>query len=101
MSVTLTLIALSIQLPADSARLKPGPGVDTASAYCYTCHSVDYIQTQPPNEPHAFWAAEVAKMRKTYGAPIPDDKVDTIVNYLTKTYGDGKAVTGKPARSGT
>ena len=83
-------MGLKIDLPADSARLRPGPGVEVAAEHCQTCHSVDYIQTQPSGKPLAFWKLEVEKMKKLYGAPIADDKVEPIAKYLTHAYGDGK-----------
>ena len=82
--------ALKIELPADPGQLKPGPGVEFASNNCQTCHSVDYIRTQPSGKPMAFWKLEVEKMKKLYGAPIPDDQVEPIAKYLTQAYGDGK-----------
>jgi hypothetical protein len=49
---------------------------------------VDYIQTQPrgPKFKKDFWAAEVTKMIKVYGAPIDDADVPKIVEYLAATY---------------
>ena len=82
--------ALRIDLPAETSQLKPGPGSDAAAAQCATCHSFDYIGIQPPGKPLAFWKAEVEKMKKLYGAPIPDDQIDPIAQYLTRAYGDGK-----------
>ena len=79
--------ALSIALPDEVAKFKDGPGVETVQAYCLTCHSADYIITQPPLMPQAFWQAEVEKMKNVFGAPIPDEQVATIVKYLVKTYG--------------
>jgi mono/diheme cytochrome c family protein len=79
-----------IELPADTVRLKPGDGADVATSQCAACHSFDYVATQPPGKPLAFWKAEVEKMRKVYGAQIPDDQVDPIARYLTRAYGDGK-----------
>lgn len=79
--------ALSIALPDETARFKDGPGLDIVQTYCYACHSADYIITQPPHMPRAFWQAEVEKMKNAFGAPIPDDQVPTIVEYLVKTYG--------------
>jgi hypothetical protein len=46
--------------------------------------------TQPPGKPYAFWKAEVEKMKKVYGASIPDDQIEPIAQYLTRAYGDGK-----------
>jgi hypothetical protein len=52
------------------------------------CHSADYIKTQPRGEKFKkdFWAAEVTKMIKVYGAPIEDADVGKIVDYLTANY---------------
>lgn len=81
---------LKIELPPETATLKPGPGADVANAQCRTCHSVDYILTQPRDKPLAFWKAEVQKMKKVYGAPIPDDQIDAVAEYLTRSYGVDK-----------
>jgi sulfite dehydrogenase (cytochrome) subunit B len=78
---------LSIDLPKETAMLKPGPGADAANGQCLICHSAEYITTQPPDKPLAFWKAEVEKMKKVYGAPIPDDQVDVLAEYLTRNYG--------------
>jgi hypothetical protein len=51
------------------------------------CHSVDYIYMQPPLTKDQ-WQAEVVKMKKVFGAPVPDGEVDTIVEYLMSQ--DGK-----------
>ncbi len=80
---------LKIELPADRAALKPGPESDLASGQCLICHSADYITTQPPGKPLAFWKAEVEKMKKVFGAPIPDDQIDPVAAYLARTYGSG------------
>jgi sulfite dehydrogenase (cytochrome) subunit B len=47
-----------------------------------------YIKTQPHGEKFKkdFWAAEVTKMIKVYGAPIEDADVGKIVDYLTANY---------------
>ena len=85
--VTSALAAeLKITLPTETTVLRPGKGIELAQANCFTCHSVDYIQTQPPM-PRKFWEAEVKKMREKYGAPTPEETVPTLVDYLTATYG--------------
>ena len=50
---------LTYQLPEETAAFKPGPGVESAQAYCGACHSADYVSTQPPQTGKAFWATEV------------------------------------------
>lgn len=73
-------------LPPETAAFKSGPGAEIAMIQCLLCHSADYVSTQPPL-PRASWKAIVQKMREKYGAPIPDDKTETLVDYLTRTYG--------------
>jgi mono/diheme cytochrome c family protein len=82
--------SVKIELPPESTSLKTGDGSDLATRQCATCHSADYVAIQPPGRPLAFWKAEVEKMKKVYGAPIPDDQVEPIARYLTHAYGDGK-----------
>ncbi|MBM4250576.1 MAG: cytochrome c [Deltaproteobacteria bacterium] len=81
---------VAISLPEESAVYRNGPGVDMANAYCMGCHSADYVLTQPPGMPRAFWTAEVKKMKEVFGAPVPDDQVKGIVDYLVNTYGDAR-----------
>ena len=89
-AITFPATALTIELPPDSARLKTAPGSDVAAAQCGTCHSFDYVSMQPAGKPLAFWKAEVEKMKKVYGAPIPDDQIEPIAQYLAHSYGDAK-----------
>jgi hypothetical protein len=89
LTLALSATALTIDLPADTTRPKDAPGVDAVNRQCSTCHSFDYVAIQPPGKPIAFWKAEVEKMKKVYGAPIPDDQIDPIAHYLTRAYGDG------------
>jgi mono/diheme cytochrome c family protein len=77
---------VKIDLPGETARLKPGPGMETAARNCMICHSVDYIYMQPPLTKDG-WKAEVVKMKKVFGAPVPDNEVDTIVDYLVSQNG--------------
>jgi len=77
---------VSITLPADAFSFKPGAGVNAAYAHCATCHSAAYVSTQPKLT-RAQWNAEVVKMRAVYGAPIPDDQIAPITDYLTAQYG--------------
>jgi len=77
---------VKIELPAETARLKSGPGVDTAQQSCMTCHSVDYIYVQPPLTKDQ-WRGEVVKMKNVFGAPFPESDVETIVTYLMSENG--------------
>lgn len=75
-----------IELPVEAMKFKEGKGAELANAYCYTCHSVEYIATQPPM-PRKFWEAAVLKMRDKFGAPIPEESVQPLIDYLTESYG--------------
>jgi sulfite dehydrogenase (cytochrome) subunit B len=77
---------LTYELLGATATYRPGPGMETAKDNCLTCHSSDYISTQPPNRGKAFWEAEVTKMIKAYHAPIGVADAKAIVDYLAKTY---------------
>lgn len=85
--------AIEITLPVETLRLadSPLPGAALATALCYTCHSAEYSLYQPPTSPRSYWQATVVKMQKTFGAPIPDDAIDPITDYLVKTYGAERA----------
>ena len=82
-------IALDIQLPPETAVFKPSelPGYMLAQRNCMTCHSVHYIQSQPPASSRGYWEVTVKKMRAPFGAKISDEDIPAIVDYLVKTYG--------------
>ncbi len=79
---------IAYTLPDETAAFKPGANLETVQNNCAACHSADYIKTQPRGEKFKkdFWAAEVTKMIKVYGAPIEDADVGKIVDYLTANY---------------
>ena len=88
------LLALEIKLPTETVALAPSehPGYAAAMTYCATCHSSEYVRMQPLNMTPIYWKATVTKMKKAFGAPIPDDQLDVITEYLVKTYGSGQIV---------
>jgi sulfite dehydrogenase (cytochrome) subunit B len=73
-------------LPRESVKLKPGSGAEIATAQCLVCHSADYISTQPLLT-RGQWQASVIKMQQKYGAPIPTNTIERLVDYLTANYG--------------
>jgi hypothetical protein len=75
-------------LPEETAAFKPGPNLELVQNNCTACHSADYVKTQPRGEKFKkdFWQAEVTKMIKVYGAPIDENDVGKIVDYLAATY---------------
>jgi len=79
----------NIELPEETSILKQSshPGHQLALQRCSICHSVDYINLQPPEMSLRQWIAEVGKMKSAYGASINDDEIKLIGEYLFLTYG--------------
>ena len=77
---------VSIQLPIETAAYKQAPGVELVQGHCVTCHSADYVSSQPPL-PRKFWEGSVKKMKEKFGAPIPDNMAVLLADYLTAAYG--------------
>jgi hypothetical protein len=71
--------------PSFAPELAEGEGRAETQSFCAMCHSTRYITMQPPL-PAATWEAEVNKMIKTFGAPIPDATSKKIVTYLQAYY---------------
>lgn len=83
---SITAAVLKIQLPVETGVFKPASGSDLANAHCLACHSVEYVQMQPP-KPLDFWTAEVKKMREKYGAQFPQEVSPELADYLARNYG--------------
>ncbi len=81
------LIAVPALAQEQEINLKPGSGLDKVEGNCGACHSLAYIEMNSPFLDGAGWQAEVTKMIKAMGAPIPDADAKAIVEYLTKNYG--------------
>ena len=71
----------------EQVKLKDGPGVDKVRQNCVACHSLDYIPLNSPFLDAKGWEAVVTKMQKAFGAPIPQEDVTPIAEYLAKNYG--------------
>jgi mono/diheme cytochrome c family protein len=70
-----------VELPASDQSFPPGNGAEIAASQCQICHSAGMILTQPPLKKDE-WRTEIMKMRTSYGAPIPQDQVDDLAEYL-------------------
>ena len=81
--------ALEVTLPAETASYKASelPGYRLVQQNCMTCHSAQYVQSQPPSSTRTYWEATVKKMKKPFGAPLKDEDMPAMVDYLVKTYG--------------
>jgi cytochrome c553 len=79
----------SIELPVMAFDLADGPNRDKAAGFCAICHGAEYISMQPKLS-RAQWTATVTKMVKAFGAPVPQEDADRIIEYLATAYGTGK-----------
>lgn len=70
-----------ILLPSDPIAFQPGPGSQVASSYCVICHSAEYVYMQPPHSREK-WNEIIRKMKHTFGCPIPEEDISTLVDYL-------------------
>ena len=83
-------MAKDITLPPDGVQLTPSPlpGYAKAQANCTMCHSAEYMRYQPPNAARPYWDAMVHRMKAVFKAPIADEDMPEIVDYLARTYGN-------------
>ena len=63
------------------------PGYQLTLQNCSTCHSAHYAEYQPPNTGKGYWEAQVLRMKNVFKAPIADQDVPVIVDYLVQNYG--------------
>lgn len=82
-------VSKTIQPPPDAEQLRPSalPGYAKAQANCVACHSAEYMVYQPPTAPRGYWENMVKRMKAVFKAPIADEDMPVIVDYLVKTYG--------------
>lgn len=98
-AATSSAMALEIKLPQETAMYKSSslPGYALALQNCMTCHSAQYVSTQPASSPRKYWEATVKKMKTPFGAPLKDEDIPVIVDYLVKTYGAERGEAGPSA----
>lgn len=84
--------AKDLKLPPDGVQLTPSPlpGYAKAQANCTMCHSAEYMLYQPPSAARPYWDAMVHRMKTVFKAPIADEDMPEIVDYLAATYGNQK-----------
>ena len=89
----------TIALPGETVVYRPSdlPGYQLVQRNCALCHSAQYVTTQPPTSPRAYWDATVRKMKKPFGAVFPDEDIAPMVEYLVKTYGAERPRNSKPS----
>jgi len=77
-----------IEVPYIEFPMKEGKGQYSTKGKCNMCHSFGYIINQG-NQSKAFWRKKTIKMIETFSAPIADEDIEEVVNYLYENYGDG------------
>ena len=79
-------VIVKVDLPASDETFPAGVGAEIASSQCQICHSAGMVLTQPPLK-KGEWRTEILKMRTAYGAPIPEDQVEALSEYLKNING--------------
>jgi cytochrome c5 len=86
-ALTLCAVAASpSRAGEENIRLKEGVGRDVTTARCAVCHSLDYISMVAPVMNRAAWEKSVRKMIDVFGAPVAEQEVSSIVEYLGQHY---------------
>ena len=70
-----------IELPSHGREFAGGPQAGVANTYCLMCHSGGMVLTQPPLSLPA-WKAELNKMIKSYGCPLPESDIDELAQFI-------------------
>lgn len=78
--------SVKVDLPFGDRVFPDGPHVDAISNNCLACHSAGMVLVQPPMS-RKDWTAEVEKMRAVYKAPVAENDVSAIIDYLVATKG--------------
>src|SRR4051812_36764814 len=84
--------AKEITLPPDNLQWRQSslPGYQKAMQQCVACHSAHYAEYQPTTSTRTFWEAQVKRMKTVFNAPIPDEDIPLITDYLVQTYSGKK-----------
>lgn len=76
-------LAVAARPPSNPAEFGPGPMKAFADRNCTACHVPSQVTSQ--RKGRAEWAATVEKM-VGFGAKVPDDQFDPLVDYLAANY---------------
>ncbi len=85
-----TLTSESIDLPFDEQQYPEGANADVINANCTSCHSASMALTQPPLSKDK-WREIVIKMRDVYKAPVGEQSIPAIVDYLSTMPGQANS----------
>ncbi|KRA84399.1 hypothetical protein [Altererythrobacter sp. Root672] len=63
------------------------PDAEVVVNNCSSCHSLDYIVTQPRGKGAQFWKDSVTKMVNVYKAPLTPEDADAVAAVLARKFG--------------
>ena len=87
LSVLSALVSATCALAGEETiRLTDAPGHDMVASRCVTCHSLDYVTMNAPVLDRTGWEKTIRKMVDRFGAPISDEEVRQILDYLASNY---------------
>ena len=78
-----------IKMPYISFPMKEGKGMYATKGRCNMCHSWGYTINQG-KQSRKFWERKVIKMITVFNAPIKNEDIKTVVDYLYENYGNGE-----------
>jgi len=78
-----------IKMPYISFPMKEGKGMYATKGRCNMCHSWGYTINQG-KQSRKFWERKVIKMITVFKAPIKQEDIKTVVDYLYENYGNGE-----------
>jgi hypothetical protein len=78
-----------ITMPYMQFPMKPGKGMYSTKGKCNMCHSWGYTINQGVQS-KKFWREKVIKMIEVFHAPIREEDIEEVVEYLYNNYGNGE-----------
>ena len=78
-----------IEMPYIEFPMKPGKGMYATKGRCNMCHSWGYTINQG-KQSRKFWERKVIKMIAVFKAPIRQEDIKPVVDYLFENYGNGE-----------
>ncbi len=78
-----------IHMPYIEFPMKEGKGMYSTKGKCNMCHSWGYTINQGLQS-RKFWKEKVIKMIEVFHAPIREEDIEEVVEYLYTNYGNGE-----------
>lgn len=88
----LIYFVLALGFATDTKGLPPGKGQAIVQQQCGGCHALKVVTAKRASKQQ--WSTIVDHMI-TRGAEVPDEEIETLVDYLTKNFGPASAPAGE------